>query len=190
MAIEFDYDSPSIPDKAVADVVADISSRGQLPPLSDEEREQRRIANELYRWECQQREEERAFEYQQRQAEAESAARHEAALELAEANRKARLERQAQIDKAVREREISDLHFKARRAELWQSNVEHAARTALVQRQRQTLMGELEKMLTPPSPPPEPEREIVYVSEDEGSPDLGDPDFNPKLWMQKSRSWF
>jgi hypothetical protein len=60
MASSFDYDAPSVPDTAVADVVADISSHGKLPPLSDEEREQRRIENELYRWQCQQREEERA----------------------------------------------------------------------------------------------------------------------------------
>jgi len=52
-------------------------------------------------------------------------------------------------------------------------------------------MGELEKMLSPPPPPPEPEREIVVVSEDElGSPNFGDRDFNPKLFMKKPRPWW
>jgi hypothetical protein len=52
-------------------------------------------------------------------------------------------------------------------------------------------MGELERMLTPSAPPPEPENmsEIVYVSEDEaGSPHLGDRDFNVKAWMKKVAS--
>jgi hypothetical protein len=30
----------------------------------------------------------------------------------------------------------------------------------------------------------------VIVSEDEGSPDLGDPEFNVKAWMRKPRSWW
>ena len=68
-------DAGRLADTAVADVAAQIANHGKLPPLSDEEREQRRVENELYRWECQQREEQRAFEYQQRQAEAESISR-------------------------------------------------------------------------------------------------------------------
>jgi hypothetical protein len=55
----FDYDSPSVPDTAVADVVAAITSTGKLPPLSDEEREYRRLEREFYRLECDQRREQR-----------------------------------------------------------------------------------------------------------------------------------
>jgi hypothetical protein len=40
-----------------------------------------------------------------------------------------------------------------------------------------------------PPPPPEPEVSTVYVGEDEGSPDLGSRDFDPKAWMKKPRSW-
>jgi hypothetical protein len=49
-------------------------------------------------------------------------------------------------------------------------------------------MDELDAMINPP-PPAEPEQ-IVYVSEDEGSPDLGDRDFGVKAWMKKPRSWW
>jgi hypothetical protein len=183
----FDFDSPSVPDTAVADVVADITSHGQLPPLSDEERHERWLNNQLYLAECREREEQRASEYRQQQAEAESIARQEAALEQAEANRKARLERQEQISRQVRDRELADLRFQSTQQRAWQSNVEHAARVGLVQRQRRTLMDELDAMINPPQPQPEP---TVYVGADEGSPDLGDPDFNVKAWMQKPRPWW
>jgi hypothetical protein len=56
-------------------------------------------------------------------------------------------------------------------------------------RRRQTLMGKLEKMLAPP-PEPSPEPDVIYVEAVEGSDQLGTSDFNPKLWMQKPRSWF
>src|SRR5215831_7270991 len=87
----FDYNPPDVPASAVADVVDDITSAGKLPPLSDEEREIRRLEKEAYRWECQQRDEERRIERERQQAEAEAAARHAAALAHAEANRVARI---------------------------------------------------------------------------------------------------
>jgi hypothetical protein len=118
-------------------------------------------------------------------------ARHEAALAQAEENRLARLARQQRITAEVREREIADLRLQSTRHQAWQRNVDAAARNAIAYKQRQTLLGELEKMLSPPAPPPPPEAEqIVYVSEDEGSPDLGDRDFNVKAWMKKSRPWW
>ena len=184
----FDFDSPSVPDTAVADVVADITSHGQLPPLSDEERHERWLNNQLYLAECREREEQRAFEYRQQQAEAESIARHEAALEQAEANRKARLERQEQIARQVREREIAELRFQSAQQRAWQSNVEAAARNAVAVRQQQALLADVERHFSPPPPPPEPE--VVYVEAVEGSDQLGTSDFNPKLWMQKPRSWW
>jgi hypothetical protein len=184
MDSSFDYNSPSVPDTAVADVVADIISAGKLPPLSDAEKEQRRIDREIYRWECQQRDEQRRIEYEERQAEAEAVARAEQAAEIAEANRKARLERQEQIARQVREREMADLQFKVRSHQVWQNHVDAAARIAVHQRQHQTLMGELEKMLSPPAPPPEPEP-VDVADDDLGSPNIGDPDFNPGYWLHK-----
>jgi hypothetical protein len=169
MGSEFDYDSPSVPDTAVADVVADIYSTGKLPPLSDAEREQRRIEKEIWRWKCQQREEERAFERERQQAEAEAVARHEAALEQAERNRVARLELQQRQRERDREQQISELHYRARQQEVWASNVESAARAALAQKYRNTLMGELDAMINPPAPPPEPEViEVEQPAEETG----------------------
>jgi hypothetical protein len=174
----------------VADVVAAIRNHGKLPPLSEQEIEQRRIANELYHWECQRREEQRAFEYRERQAEAEAIARAERAAEIAESNRKARLERQAIINQQVRDREIADLRLQTAQQRGWMNNVENAARNAVQQRYRQTLMGELDAMINPAQPQPPPEPEVIYVEAAEGSDQLGTSDFNPKLWMQKPRSWF
>ena len=54
---------------------------------------------------------------------------------------------------------------------------------ALAEKHRQTLMGELEKMLAPPAPPPEPEPEVTDV--DLGSPSIADENFNPGYWLQK-----
>jgi hypothetical protein len=51
-------------------------------------------------------------------------------------------------------------------------------------------MGQLERMINPPQPQPEPEPEVVHVEAAEGSDQLGTSDFNPKLWMQKPRSWW
>jgi len=138
-------------------------------------------------WECRQRDEERRAEYEHQRAEAEAIARSEAAIALAENNRRARIERQERINREVSEREIADLRFQVRQNQVWQSGVQRAVRNTIADQQRQTLMGELEKMLSPPAPPPEPENltEIVYVSEDEqGSPHLGHRDFNPRLWTK------
>jgi len=51
-------------------------------------------------------------------------------------------------------------------------------------------MDELDATINPPAPPQEPEPTVVYVEAAEGSDQLGTSDFNPKRWMQKSRSWF
>jgi hypothetical protein len=182
--IGFDYDAPSVPATAVADVAAEITSHGKLPPLSDEEREQRRIEIEAFREKQAWRAQERRIERERREAEAEAVARHEAAIERAEANRKARLERSAEISRQTRERELRDLHMKVAQQEWWQISVKSAARNTAAYQARQTLMNELEAMANPPPPPSEPEPQSVYVGEDEGSPHLGDPNFNPDLWKK------
>jgi hypothetical protein len=92
-----------------------------------------------------------------------------------------------------REQQVTELYFKARQAEIFQSNVEAAARNALAYRARQTLMNELETLINSPPLPSEPEvlTENVYVSEDEaGSPHLGDRDFSVDAFMKKPRSWW
>jgi hypothetical protein len=112
--------------------------------------------------------------------------KRKAAIALAESNRKARLAMLERDKERNRDRQMTDLHYRARQAELWQSNFDAAARNAVAYRARQTLMSELENMLSPPAPPETlPHTQTVVVSEDEhGSPRLGDRDFNPKLWTK------
>jgi hypothetical protein len=181
----FDYTATDTPDDVVRSVAAEISGGG-LKPLSDHERLQRQLWRDEQAWQSEQRRAEREHQ----RAEAEAVARHEAALEQAEANRRARLERQERQREQDRERQLVGLHIRAKQQEVWQSNVENAARNAVAVRQQQALLADVERHFTPPAPPPEPEREIVYLSEDEGSPDLGTRDFDPKAWMKKPRAWF
>ncbi|MFY9952487.1 hypothetical protein [Bradyrhizobium sp.] len=64
----------------MADVVSEIINHGKPPPLTDEEREQRRIDAEIHLWECHRRDEERQAAYQREQAIKAEAARREAAI--------------------------------------------------------------------------------------------------------------
>jgi len=119
---------------------------------------------EAYRWECRQREEERAAEYRERQLEAEADARAEAAAEQPERNRQARLKRSAEIERQTREIELRDLRRQVTRQDWWQKSVDRAASNAVQQRYRNTLMGELDAMINPPPPPPEP---VIVVEQPE-----------------------
>jgi primosomal protein N' len=92
------------------------------------------------------------------------------------------------LARQVRQREIANLHFQVSQQRAWQRNVDRAANAAVRQQQTQKIMADLEQYFNPRAPEPEPE--IVYVEADEGSDELGTRDFNPKLWMQKPRSWF
>jgi hypothetical protein len=182
----FDYQAETKTD-AVLSVADAIRSSHRLAPLTDEQKLQRQIEIEAWREEQAFLAAKRRFEYEQRQAEAEAIARHEAAIERAEVNRKARLERSAEIERQTREIELRDLQTRDRLHQVWQTGVQNAVRQTIAANQQTSLMAELEKMLTPPAPPPEPENvtEIIYTSEDEaGSPHLGDRDFNPKLWTK------
>jgi hypothetical protein len=89
-----------------------LTSYGKLPPLSDEEREQRRLEKELYRWERQQREEQRAFEHRRKQAEQAAEANRQAAIVAAQERQKAQRERTERIDREVRQREMADLRLR------------------------------------------------------------------------------
>jgi hypothetical protein len=187
MASSFDYYSPAVPDTTVADVVAEISSTGKLPPLSDEERETRRLQNELYRWQSEQRREQRRFERERQQQEQEAIARQEAAAVLAEENRKRRVEQQKRDQEQRRDQQLVNLQIRQKQTDVWQSHVETAARVGLIQRQRQSILTDLHGYFNPPPPPePEPEPEPEYPSE----PKIGDADYWEK-WKARSslRSW-
>jgi hypothetical protein len=164
-------------------IAAEISGGG-LEPLSDDERIERQNWREEQNFLAQ----ERRLERERQQDEADAVARHEAALEQQEANRKRTLERQEQISRQVRDREIADLRLQTAQQRGWMINAENSARNAVAVRQRQVLIADIESHFNPPPPPPEPE--VIYVEGVEGSDQLGTSDFNPTLWMQKSRSWW
>jgi hypothetical protein len=181
----FDYNAPDVSDDVIRAISAEMSD-GKLKPLTDAEKMERQIQREIWHEEQEWLSEQRHRERERQQAEAEAVARQEAAIALAESNRKARLAMLERDKERNRDRQMTDLHYRARQAELWQSNFDAAARNAVAYRARQTLMSELENMLSPPAPPETlPHTQTVVVSEDEhGSPRLGDRDFNPKLWTK------
>jgi hypothetical protein len=158
---EFDTPDP----EAVAAVADEIRGHGKLPPLSDEEREQRRLEQQIWREQQQWLAEKRRIEWERQQAEAEEVAKREQAAAATETAREARLARQQEIDRLVREKELRSLRLEVSRQSWWQNQVEAATRNAARQQYTNSLMGELEKMLAPPAPPPEPE--IIYAEPEE-----------------------
>src|SRR5215813_2694119 len=97
MGFKFDYDAPSVPDTAVADVACAIKNQGKLPPLTNEDIERRKIDAEIYQLECQLRGEERRAESERKLAQAAAVAEQERRIALEQDQRKARRERQEQI---------------------------------------------------------------------------------------------
>jgi hypothetical protein len=184
----FDYTATDTPDEVIRAVVAEMRD-ADLKPISEDERLKRQLWRDEQAWLAEQRRIERERQRERQRDEAEAIARHEAALEQAEQNRALRLAQQERDKERQREREFLDLRIQAAQTRGWMINAETAARNAVRQRYTQTLMGRLDAMINPPQPA-EPAREIIYISEDEGSADLGDRDFNPALWMRKSRRWW
>ena len=120
--------SPDVPDDVVRSVAAEISGGG-LKPLSDQEKLDREIWREQQLRQRALADEQRAFEREQRQAELEATARHEAAEALALANRQARermrqeyLTRQEQRTNAA----LSSLQFEAQQSAAWRNTVQNA----------------------------------------------------------------
>jgi hypothetical protein len=183
MGIEFDYNAPDVPATAIADVVAAIKSHGKLLPLSAEEQERRRLDREWHNLQCRWREEERAVERERREAEQAEAASAELAAEIAESNRKARLQRQEQIDRETQRRELADLRLQSVRQQSWQNSVEQSVWNNLAARNRHALIGELDAMINPP--PPEPEPVFDQPDDDIGSPNVADGNFNPLFHYHK-----
>jgi hypothetical protein len=182
MDIKFNYDQPDIDVVPVADA---IRAHYRLPELTPEQQQQRRIDYEIFREEQAWAEAERRAERERIDAKAEGIARHEAALEQAERNRVARLELQKRQREQDLERRLVGLQIRARQQEVWQSNVENAARTGIAQRYRNSLMGELDAMINPPQPQREPES-VVFVADDGlGSPNIADDNFNAGYWLNK-----
>jgi hypothetical protein len=187
--VSFDYEAPDVPTSTVADVVAEISSHGVAPTLTDEEREQRWLDNQIYLAQCRERDEQRRLEYQQEEAARAELEKAEWLAEHRKAEAARQRERQEQFTRELHQRELRDMRFQLTQAKSWQRNVEQATRNTIAYQQRTTLMGELDAMINPPQPEPEPEPQIIVVS-DEGSPELGSPDFDVGAFNKKSRRWW
>ena len=183
----FDYEAADTDDETVRAVAAEMAGGG-LKPLSEEEIALREIEREVRLEETRQREEQWRLEHQQQEAAKLEAAQREAAIAAAEANRKARQERAAEIEREARNHQLCDLQMRTAKTDSWQQTADRAMRNAAAYQQRQTLMNELEAMINPPAPPPEPT--LVYVEAEEGSDELGTADFNIERWSKKPRSWW
>ena len=77
---------------------------------------------------------------------------------------KALVERQRQIDREVNRRSLMDLRLAATRQDTFQRNIDSAHRNALAYQQRQTILSELEAMISPPQPT---EPTVVVVEADQ-----------------------
>jgi hypothetical protein len=153
---EFETTDP----EAVAAVADEIRGHGKLPPLSDEEREQRALEKRIWHEQQQWLAERRRMERERHEAELADTARREQAAIATETARKARLARQAEIDRQVRQRDMADLRMRVTQQGWWQQKVDLAANIAARQRYNETIMGQLDAMINPPALP---EPEIVYV---------------------------
>jgi hypothetical protein len=187
MADTFDYDSTDeVSADTIAAVVADMS--GKPDKLSDEEREQRQLDHWRFLEQCRVRAEQDRFERNRAIAEAaaakEAEARRQEAIARAERNRKLQEEQREQSARQLRDAQLASLH----RASIDQQQYRSAAlRSARLAAQRQILDSALSH-LSPPMPEAEPT--VVVVSEDDGSADLGSPNFDVAKWSKKPRSWW
>jgi hypothetical protein len=171
--IEFDYSATEASDDVVRSVAAEMTGGG-LKPLTDDER----VEWEIWREEQALLAEQRAVEYRERQTEQEAVARAEHAAEIAERNRKARQEYLARQDQQARNSDLAALRLEAQQSAMWRNTVQNA----LAYQARQTLINEMEAAINPP--PPEPEQ-VTAASDDIGSPNIADDDFNAGCWLQK-----
>jgi hypothetical protein len=87
----FDYSAPDVSAETIAAITAEMSGSG-LPPLSDEEREQRQIEHWRFLEQCRERDEEQRAAYRAKLAEAEALAKREATIAAAQAREKMQTE--------------------------------------------------------------------------------------------------
>jgi hypothetical protein len=182
----FNYDADDTPDEVVRGVAADIGGRGLRPLTPDEIAEREEWRREYLA--RQEQERLAAEEYRLAQErEREAVAQREAAIASQRAGEKARAERQQQFDRELRRRDMLDLRMAAARADTFQRNVENAHRNALAYQHRQTLLNELEQMISPPAVP---EPTAVVVESDEPGSHFGERGFNPDAWMRRRYPWW
>jgi hypothetical protein len=184
---EFDYDRDGPDIETIRSVAAEMANAGKPPAMTDAEREEWRVFREQQEWlaEHQRRESER------RRAEAKAAQEAEAnrqqAIARSERNAKLREEMARYADRQMQSRQLSDLHQASIRNEQFRSA---AIRSQAFANQQQQLIEALDAMYAAKYPTPPPEPTVVIVSEDDGSADLGNPNFDIRAWSNKRRSWF
>jgi type IV secretory pathway VirB10-like protein len=166
--MEFDYDAPSVPDSAVADVVGAIRNQGKLPPLTPEQIEQRKLDAQLHALACIERDEQFRLEWERKKAAEAEATRHQAAIAQAEAARKAQRERTERIEQETRRRQLNDLELRAAKQDWFQGAATNAIRQQQQQRiwdaeieRRKPILAALE-YLAGGAPEPESEPEEDY----------------------------
>jgi hypothetical protein len=180
----------TIPDEAVAAIADEMRNCSVPRPFTEEERAWRQIEVELWRHECQQRDQEQRRLAEQRRAaqerEAAGQVRREAELAARAAKAKNRREFFQRQQEREQRRDITALRSRVAQQASWQRDVEQAARNAVSQQRRQALIADLERSF---NPPPQPEPEVHYIEPYEGSNRLGDSDFNVSLMSQPMRWW-
>ena len=188
---EDETDVTDTPDDVVAAVADAIRATHAIRPLSEEERAQRELDNQLWR-------EEQRWHVEQRRLE-----RERAQAEAAEAARREKAERQRKADEALRQKQRTEsiqreaenrLNQRLRSNDRKWVQLEQSVALARRQQMRQMLfqntwndLDELQRRLNPPPPAPGPE--IIYVEPDRGTGRLGYADFSPEL-MKQPVSWW
>jgi hypothetical protein len=159
---------------------------GSLPPLTDEQRLQRQIDNEIWLAERRWRDEQQRAASEQARLEAAAQRQREAAI-AAEQHRQ-RVNRDI-AERGNRNRELGSIYDRLTRAEQFRNHAWASARQQAAINQRQVLIADIEKDIASLSPPP-PEPNIVVVREDDGSADFGSRNFDVAKWAKKPRSWW
>jgi hypothetical protein len=179
--MSFDYEADTVEADVVLSVADAIRSHYRLEPPTQEQKLARQIQIEAWREKRAWQSEQRRIAREQLDAENEAIARAEEAAEIFERNRRLRLEMQER----QREQELTSLRIKTAQHEGWRVGVENAARRTLHQQHTASLMGELEKMLSPSGPQEPQEPQIVEV--EQPAEDTGR---LPRLDYPKLRSWW
>jgi hypothetical protein len=177
----FNYDDDTIADADVVSAVAAQMSNTPAKPLSDLERAE--LDNFIA--ESRERDRQQRAEYDRQRTEAEAAQRAEASRVAetirAEASAKLREQLAERERRLNRDRTLTGLLNHAVDQQQFRQQVLRSQANAASR-------ARLKSLLNPPAPP-EP-TVVVVQPEDDGSADLGSPNFDVDKWSKKPRSWW
>jgi hypothetical protein len=158
----FDY-TDSNNDEAARAVAAEMTN-SELRPLSESEW----LERQAWREECHRRDREMHEEYLAAQAAKEAVAERERAIAAKAERDRAQRERTREIERQVTQQSLSQLRMSAARQDRFANSVAAAHRNAQAYAARQTILSELEAMISPPQPT---EPTIVHVTADDNDDD-------------------